>query len=124
MSESEYLKKNDPESHRAEPSRMLFCSHGNHFEGTSTQLYITMYFLYKQKCSLLTNRIQGNVVTALCGRGPHTWVTRQQQTVELTSPHCALSTQPSTLPSPGWGLGVSRTASGEDRVEEEMLFAF
>lgn len=96
MSESEYLKKRSEDA-SSRAIENVFCSHGNHFEGTSMQLYITMYFLYKQKCSLLKNRVKENVVTALCGQGPHTWVTRQQQTAELTS---LTAPSPPTLPSP------------------------
>lgn len=97
----------------AEPLRMLFCSHGNHFEGASMQLYITMYFLYKQKCSLLKNRVKENVVTALCGQGPHMWVTRQQSSPPALRP----LPQPCLLPAGDSGLAGQR-------VEEEMFFAF
>lgn len=55
-------------------------------KATSMQLYILMYFVYKQKCSPLKNRIKKIDYSTLCDQGPHLWVTRQQSTVSLIAP--------------------------------------
>lgn len=91
---------------------MLFCSHGNHFEGTSVPLYVAMYFIDKQEMLFIEE--QGKRKCG-CGRVP------TRGSPDSSPPPLSPFRPP--LPSPRWGPGVSRTASGENQVEEEMLFA-